>query len=61
VARLRAAAPHAGETEVQVAAAEKLADHIANDGPPESVAFLVPLGIDLFELGEEPLDEPVQG
>ena len=50
VAALRAAAPHAGEAEVQVAATEELADHIADDGPPKSVAFLIPLGIKLFEL-----------
>ena len=50
VAALRAAAPHAGEAEVKVAATEELADHIADDGPPKSVAFLIPLGIKLFEL-----------
>ena len=61
VAALRAAAPHAGEAEVQVAAAEELADHVADDGPPEAVAFFVSFGIKLFELGEKPLDDAVQG
>ena len=32
-----------GKTEVQVAAAEKLAGHLADDGPPGSVALLVTL------------------
>jgi len=59
VAALRAAAPHAGEAEVQVAAAEELADHIADDGPPKPLAFLVPLGIKLFELGKKPFDDAV--
>ena len=31
------------ESEVEVATAEKLAGHLANDGPPGSVALLVTL------------------
>ena len=61
VAALQAAAPHAGEAEVQVAVAEELADHVADDGAPKSVAFLVPRGIKLFELGKKPLDDAAQG
>ena len=50
VAAFRAAAAHAGKAEVQVSAAEELADHVANDGAPEAVAFFVPIGIKAFEL-----------
>jgi hypothetical protein len=60
VAALRAAAPHPRETEVQVAATEKLADYLADYRTPESVTFFVSFGIKLFELGEKPLDDAVQ-
>lgn len=56
MAALRAAAPHAGEAGVQVATAGELADHIANDGPPEAVTFFLPVGTNVLELREVPSD-----
>ena len=53
-------AADAGKAEVQVAAAKELADHVADEGPAKSVAFLVPLGIKLFELGKKPREDAVQ-
>ena len=49
-----------GESEVEVAEAEKLADHLTDDGPPASVAPLVTLTIGAFELGIVAIDKPVQ-
>ena len=53
-------APDSGESEVEVAAAEKLADHLTDDEPPASVALLVTLTIGAFEVGIVTLDEPVE-
>ncbi len=61
VAAFAAGASHAGEAEVQVAATEELADHVADDGPSEAVAFFVSLGINVLELREVPFDDPIQG
>jgi hypothetical protein len=60
VAAFGAGASHPGEADVQVPTAEELANHVADDGAPKSVAFLVPLGIKLFELGKKPLNDAVQ-
>ena len=50
----------AGESEVQVAATQKLADHVADDRPPESVALLVILVVGAFKFRIVPFDEPVE-
>jgi hypothetical protein len=43
-------APNPGEPALQIAAVQKLVDHLRDDGPQEAVARLVPLGINLLEL-----------
>ena len=55
-----AGALRAGESEVQVAATQKLADHVADDRPPESVALLVILVVGAFKFRIVPFDEPVE-
>ena len=49
-------APDSGEPEVEVAAAEELAGHLADDGPPGSVALLVTLVVAAFKFRIVPFD-----
>ena len=53
-------AADAGESEVEVAAAEKLAGHIIDDRAPWAVALLVTLAIGALELGIVTLAKPVE-
>ena len=49
-------APDSGEPEVEVAAAEELAGHLADDGPPGSVTLLVTLVVAAFKFRIVPFD-----
>ena len=55
-----AGAPDAGESEVQITTAQELADHVADDGPPASVAPLETLVVDAFKFRIVPFDELVE-
>jgi hypothetical protein len=50
-------APDAGEAAPQIAALEEPGDGVGDDGPPEAVPLLVPLGIDALEVLEEAIEE----
>ena len=52
--------PYPGKTEVQVAAAEKLAHCLVDHGPPDAITPLITLGVDALEVGIVPLEDPVQ-
>ena len=55
-----AGAADSGKPEVQVAATQVLANHLADDRPPEAVAVLIAVVVGSFELREVALDEPVE-
>ena len=54
------AAADAGKTKVQIPAAEELASHFADDGPPSAVAPLVTVVVSALKFRQVPLDDLVQ-
>ena len=54
------AAADAGKTQVQIPAAEELASHFADDGPPSAVAPLVTVIVSALKFRQVPLDDLVQ-
>jgi len=49
-----------GKSEVEIAAAEVLAGHLADDGPPASVTLLVTLVVGAFKFRIVPFDDLVE-
>jgi hypothetical protein len=56
-----AVAANAGEASMQIAAFEKLAHHLADDGAPAAVLLLIPVIVDPLELLEIVFDQRIQG